>query len=83
MNSINPFQSTRDQQTRHFDSYKRENSTGFDSIDIDLYSVMDVPNSSTQKQIEKQFRKISLHFHPDKLKRSNIANDEDDSRYQS
>ena len=56
----------RNRAQRQFENLQRLNNTGFDSIDTDLYSILGVGSDATIKEIERQYRHLSLHVHPDK-----------------
>ena len=57
----------------------RENTTGFTSLDTDLYSILCVSSSATKREIEISYRQMSRFIHPDKVGvRSDFNNEFDD-----
>lgn len=56
----------RREEERQFAHIGLFNNTGFRSLDVDLYSLLNVSRHATITQIQKQFRTISRLLHPDK-----------------
>ena len=52
---------------RGFGAFNGDNSTGFMSLDTDLYSLLNVEKSASIKEIERKYRRISRFIHPDKV----------------
>eukprot|EP00354_Favella_ehrenbergii_P008536 CAMPEP_0170477478 /NCGR_PEP_ID=MMETSP0123-20130129/18742_1 /TAXON_ID=182087 /ORGANISM="Favella ehrenbergii, Strain Fehren 1" /LENGTH=81 /DNA_ID=CAMNT_0010749255 /DNA_START=23 /DNA_END=268 /DNA_ORIENTATION=+ len=46
----------------------KNNETGFQA-DTDLYSILNLPQTATSKEIESRFRRMAVSLHPDKFRR--------------
>ena len=46
---------------------RRENSTGFDNIDIDLYGLLNLSKNASLKNIKAAHKQLALVTHPDKM----------------
>ena len=46
---------------------ERENATGFNSIDIDLYGFLNVSKQASMSEIKAAHKELALVTHPDKI----------------
>lgn len=44
----------------------RKGGQGNDESNRDFYKILEIPRSSTEKEIKRAFKKMSLKHHPDK-----------------
>lgn len=46
---------------------ERENATGFNNIDIDLYGFLNVSKQASMSEIKAAHKELALVTHPDKI----------------
>ncbi|ODV58447.1 protein-transporting protein SEC63 ASCRUDRAFT_77918 [Ascoidea rubescens DSM 1968] len=57
-------------------NFKLANTDSTTSGIFDPFEILGIDSKSTEKQIKSHYRKLSLKFHPDKVDKSNLSQDE-------